>query len=149
MSQLPVASAAFRASVISAFRARSIVMAEITGLVISTVALASLFSPCVQLFEAFEVHHTSIRDYHNVTTKVRLLRQRFTGCGAKLRLDEAVSTAVEKSTGLKRRTYSCVVYAKSGSLSTTQPSSARSIVPRHPRAPPPMGGIPYHPQCLQ
>lgn len=51
-------------------------MAEVTGLVIGAVSLASLFSTCIELFDYFELGRNYAYDYHLACTKISLLKVR-------------------------------------------------------------------------
>ena len=51
-------------------------MAEVSGLVIGAVALASLFNTCNELFDAFEAAHNYEHDYQLACNKLDVLRMR-------------------------------------------------------------------------
>ncbi|KAL9095172.1 MAG: hypothetical protein Q9165_002428 [Trypethelium subeluteriae] len=56
-------------------------MADVAGLVIGAVALASLFSTCVELFDYFELGRNYACDYRLACTKLGLLRARLSQWG--------------------------------------------------------------------
>ncbi|KAJ9607533.1 hypothetical protein H2200_007611 [Cladophialophora chaetospira] len=62
-------------------------MAEVSGLVIGAVALASLFNTCVDLFERFELARDYAYDYDLACTKLRLLEVRLTAWGVFLNVE--------------------------------------------------------------
>lgn len=51
-------------------------MAEAAGLTLGAVALASMFSTCIDLFDRFESGRNHAKDFHLACTKVRLLKIR-------------------------------------------------------------------------
>ena len=59
-------------------------MADVTGLVISAVALASLFTTCIELFEYFELGRNYAYDHQLAITKLTLLKVRLAGWGLSL-----------------------------------------------------------------
>lgn len=62
--------------------------AEIAGLAIGAIALALLFTTCVELFDLFEVGKNCIYDYDLACTKISLLRERLRAWGNTLRVTE-------------------------------------------------------------
>jgi hypothetical protein len=63
-------------------------MAEVAGLVLGTVALASLYRTCVELFESFELGRNYTYDYQLACTKVSLLRARLRSWGNLLNIEK-------------------------------------------------------------
>lgn len=61
-------------------------MAEASGLVIGAIAMASLFSTCVDLFDRFELGRDHADDYDIACTKMCLLKARFSDWGFSLNL---------------------------------------------------------------
>lgn len=59
-------------------------MADVTGLVIGVIALASLFSTCIDLFDRFELGRNYASDYQLACTKLCLLRARLSSWGLTL-----------------------------------------------------------------
>ena len=59
-------------------------MAEVAGLATGAIALASLFSTCIDLFNRFELGKNYRHDYELACTKVLLLRTRIIGWGDSL-----------------------------------------------------------------
>ncbi|KAF2232564.1 hypothetical protein EV356DRAFT_517322 [Viridothelium virens] len=56
-------------------------MADVAGLVIGAIALASLFSTCIELFDYFELGRSYACDYQLACTKLGLLRARLSQWG--------------------------------------------------------------------
>lgn len=63
-------------------------MADVAGLILGTVALASLFTTCIELFERFELGRQHAYDYHLACTKVALLKARLSTWGVSLGIDK-------------------------------------------------------------
>jgi Prion-inhibition and propagation len=63
-------------------------MAEVAGLAFGTVALASLFSACVELIEYFELGRSFEYDYDLACLKLSLLKVRLDTCGKTLSIDD-------------------------------------------------------------
>ncbi|KAF7512236.1 hypothetical protein GJ744_002398 [Endocarpon pusillum] len=63
-------------------------MADVAGLIVGTVALASLFTTCIELFECFELGKHYAYDYQLACTKVALLKTRFSTWGVSLGIDK-------------------------------------------------------------
>ncbi|KAK5053797.1 hypothetical protein LTR84_001759 [Exophiala bonariae] len=59
-------------------------MADVAGLVIGAIALASLFSTCIDLFDRFELGRNYDSDYQLACTKLCLLRARLSSWGLAL-----------------------------------------------------------------
>ena len=59
-------------------------MADVSGLVIGAVALASLFTTCIELFEYFELGRNYAYDHQLAITKLTLLKARLAGWGLSL-----------------------------------------------------------------
>ena len=64
-------------------------MADLAGLLLGTVALASVFGSCVELFEWFELAQNHEYDYHIACTKLSLLYSRLKTWGASLGVAES------------------------------------------------------------
>ena len=62
--------------------------AEIAGLAIGTIALASLFSTCIELFDVVELGKNAVYDYELACTKINLLRERLWAWGRSLNVME-------------------------------------------------------------
>ena len=62
-------------------------MAEVPGLIIGAVALASLFSTCIDLFDRFELGRNFIADYQLASTKLSLLKTRLWHWGRALNIE--------------------------------------------------------------
>ena len=73
-------------------------MAEATGLVIGAVALASLFTTCIELFEYFELGKNYAYDHQLAITKLTLLKARLAGWGLSLN----VKTPGHEDAGLRK-----------------------------------------------
>ena len=78
--------------------------AEIAGLAIGTIALATLFSTCIELFDLFEVGKNCIYDYDLACLKISLLRERLRAWGSTLHVREpgAEDTALRHQWPTKR-----------------------------------------------
>jgi hypothetical protein len=78
--------------------------AEIAGLAIGTIALATLFSTCIELFDLVEVGRNCIYDYDLACTKISLLRERLRAWGTCLRVMEpgAEDDALRDQWSMKR-----------------------------------------------
>lgn len=63
-------------------------MADVAGLIFGTVAVASLFSTCIELFECFELGTHYAYDYQLACTKVALLKARLSTWGVSLGIDK-------------------------------------------------------------
>jgi hypothetical protein len=61
-------------------------MADASGLVIGAIAMASLFSTCIDLFDRFELGRNYAYDYDIACTKLYLLKARLEGWGISLNL---------------------------------------------------------------
>jgi hypothetical protein len=61
-------------------------MAEASGLVIGAIAMASLFSTCIDLFDRFELGRNYAYDYEIACTKMCLLKARLSDWGISLNL---------------------------------------------------------------
>ena len=61
-------------------------MAEASGLVIGAIAMASLFSTCIDLFDRFELGRNHAYDYEMACTKMCLLKARLSDWGISLNL---------------------------------------------------------------
>lgn len=61
-------------------------MADVTGLVIGAIALASLFSTCIDLFDRFELGRNYAYDYQLACTKLCLLKTRLSAWGFSLNI---------------------------------------------------------------
>ena len=61
-------------------------MAEASGLVIGAIAMASLFSTCIDLFDRFELGRNYAYDYEMACTKMCLLKARLSDWGVSLNL---------------------------------------------------------------
>ena len=59
---------------------------EVAGLAVGTVALAALFTTCIELFDYFELGRNYVYDYELACTKIRLLRERLRTWGISLRV---------------------------------------------------------------
>ena len=70
-------------------------MAEAVGLALGTVALASLFSACVELINYFELGKSYEYDYDLACLKLNLLKVRLDTCGKTLSIDDAVHKSQE------------------------------------------------------
>jgi hypothetical protein len=62
------------------------VMADASGLVIGAIAMASLFSTCIDLFDRFELGRNYAYDYEIACTKMCLLKARLSDWGVSLNL---------------------------------------------------------------
>lgn len=62
-------------------------MADAAGLVIGAIALASLFSTCIELFDVFELGRNYVYDYRLACTKIALLRARLSRWGLALNIE--------------------------------------------------------------
>ena len=62
-------------------------MAEASGLVIGAIAMASLFSTCIDLFDRFELGRNHAYDYEMACTKMCLLKARLSEWGVSLNLE--------------------------------------------------------------
>ena len=62
--------------------------AEIAGLAIGTIALATLFTTCLELFDCFELGRNYVDDYALACAKLGLLRGRLHTWGKALRVTE-------------------------------------------------------------
>ena len=62
-------------------------MADVSGLVIGAIALASLFSTCIELFDCFELGRNYAYDYQLACTKLGLLRARLSRWGLSLHIE--------------------------------------------------------------
>lgn len=79
-------------------------MAVVTGLVMGTIALASLYSVCIELFDVFELSRNYGYDYRLACTKISLLRARFYHWGGTLKVEEqGTKTLLFESTGPQSR----------------------------------------------
>lgn len=65
-------------------------MAEVAGLAFGTVALASLFSACVDLIGYFELSKSFEYDYNVACLKLSLLKAKLDTCGKTLSIEDAV-----------------------------------------------------------
>ena len=63
-------------------------MAEVVGLTTGVVALASLFSTCVDLFDRYELAKDFADDYQLARTKLWVLKDRLTGWGDALNVSD-------------------------------------------------------------
>jgi hypothetical protein len=61
-------------------------MADVSGLVIGTIGLASLFTTCIELLDCFELGGNYAYDYQLACTEMCLLKARLSGWGASLNL---------------------------------------------------------------
>lgn len=61
-------------------------MAEVAGLATGAIALASLFSTCIEMFNRFELGKNYRHDYEVACTKILLLRTRIIGWGDSLNI---------------------------------------------------------------
>ena len=73
-------------------------MADVSGLVIGAVALASLFTSCIELFEYFELGRNHAYDHQLAITKLTLLKARLAGWGLSLN----ISSPGREDSGLRR-----------------------------------------------
>ena len=62
-------------------------MADVTGLVIGAIALASLFTTCIDLFDRFELGRNYAYDYQLACTKMCLLKARLSAWGDSLNIE--------------------------------------------------------------
>jgi hypothetical protein len=62
--------------------------AEVAGLALGAVALASLFNSCIELLEIFELGKNYLYDYDTACTKVSLLRERLSDWGKSTHIQE-------------------------------------------------------------
>ena len=63
-------------------------MADVSGLILGTIALASLFKTCIELFDYFELGKNYAYDYQLACTKIALLKARLLTWGLLLRIEE-------------------------------------------------------------
>ncbi len=63
-------------------------MADVAGLMLGTVALASLFNACIELVERFELGRQHAYDYQIACTKVALLKARLSAWGVSVGIDK-------------------------------------------------------------
>lgn len=61
---------------------------EVAGLALGTVALASLFSTCVELFDYLETYRNYVSDYDFAAIKLGLLRERLRTWGSAFRVNQ-------------------------------------------------------------
>ena len=73
-------------------------MADVSGLVIGAVALASLFTTCIELFDYFELGKNYAYDHQLAITKLTLLRARLAGWGLSLN----INSPGQENSGLRR-----------------------------------------------
>ena len=62
-------------------------MADVSGLILGTIALASLFKTCIELFDYFELGRNHAYDYQLACTKIALLKARLSTWGISLRIE--------------------------------------------------------------
>lgn len=62
-------------------------MAEVSGLVLGAVALASLFNTCVDCFECVQLGRSYVEDYQLACTKICLLKARLSAWGMSLNVE--------------------------------------------------------------